>query len=480
MATNVTILGAGGATLLLPFTSAATAAAAQAALAVINSLNAAGFEQGVNTAPSTGLIALPDPSPLLGDVNVTGAAGTQSFLGALPSAYNLLVNTSSGFTAAVGGQNTEVFSGGSGSLTYYNTSTAGKIFLGGGSGVASILEGYSGAAATVSLDGQAQIDGTTGSTTVNAFAGSFAHIVEGAGNVSVVAQPGASTIFVDGANNAAPTVTVTGTAGSVITYVPGTGSGFINPGAGSVVVAVFGGSGSETLFGGAATIGGVAVNAPAFTGNATVFAGLGYFQGGSAGGNILLSGTVAGATTLIGGGAGDQLFGYGVGDQLIAGSGNETLIGGTGSPTLGGSANSAAGGEFFATGASSLSTTTLFGDQSGADTISMGGGTSTIVLSHQTVAATGISSTSGNSLLQQAGITTGSSTILGFAAQSYGFGAFDKISLANGVTVAFTNDANSNEVATLSNGTTITFKGISETSALNVTTHSGAGGTFIA
>jgi hypothetical protein len=476
MATSVTITGASNSTILLPFASAANAAAAQAAVAVINSFTTAGFEQIDTTTPSASLISLPNTAPYGGGAYVTGDSGTTTFLGAMPASYSLLINASSGFTAAVGGANTEVFSSGTGDFTYYNTSTAGEIFLGGGGGVASILEGYAGAAATIGLDGQAQIDGSTGSTTVNAYAGSFANIIEGAGQVSVVAQTGTSIVYVQG-SNPTTTVTVAGSAGSNIVYVPGSGSGFINPGAGSVLIADLGGTGTETLFGGNAVIGGQSISAAAFTGNATVYGGLGFFEGGSEGGNVLLTGTVAGATTLIGGGNGDILIGYGVNDQIYAGAGNETLLGRTGSPTLGGSVNTQVGGEFFATGAASTSSTFLAGDQSGNDTIAMGGGVSTIELGHATSAATGITSTSGNTLLQQAGFTTGSATITGFAAQAYGFGAFDKINLLSGETATFANDGNNNAVATLSNGSTITFQGISETSQYQVTTHSGAGGT---
>jgi len=89
----------------------------------------------------------------------------------------------------------------------------------------------------------------------------------------------------------------------------GTGSGFIN-GNGSNVT-LFGGAGAATLAGGA--------------GSDTVAGATGLIEAGTGGGSMLFGSTVPGATTLIGGGAGDFLSSGARNTLMIAGRGNETL-----------------------------------------------------------------------------------------------------------------------------------------------------------
>jgi len=170
-------------------------------------------------------------------------------------------------------------------------------------------------------------------STVNVGGGTNSDIMQGAGDSFT--GDGSNTITLNAANRGAAD-SVTGTSGSSDTIVGSTGStvglvytdggsgstALINPTAGNVTIV--GGSGSETVFGSAAALGGGVVTAKAFTGTLTVTNGTGYFAGGSGGSNVLGSSTLGG-TTLVGGGSGDVLTSKGAKDLLVAGTGNETL-----------------------------------------------------------------------------------------------------------------------------------------------------------
>jgi len=170
-------------------------------------------------------------------------------------------------------------------------------------------------------------------STVDVGGGTNSDTMQGAGNSFT--GDGNNTITLNAANRGAAD-TVMGTSGSSDTIVGalsstvglvytdgGTGSSaMINPTAGNVTIV--GGSGSETVFGGSAYIGGGVVTAKAFTGTLTVTNGQGYFAGGANGNNVLGSSTLGG-TTLIGGGSGDVLTSNGTGDLLVASSGREVL-----------------------------------------------------------------------------------------------------------------------------------------------------------
>jgi hypothetical protein len=166
-----------------------------------------------------------------------------------------------------------------------------------------------------------------GAATISAAAGAMVWFVNQGGNAvlapgagDLVAFPGATgratlaggATTIDGRMIAAPDFTGHAT-------IAGLGDGMvIAPGGGDVVV-LGADQGSATLLGGAATIGGVAIDAPAFTGRATVTGTDGYIQGGQAGANLLESGTVTGAATLVAGGAGDVLLLQGYEDTAILG-----------------------------------------------------------------------------------------------------------------------------------------------------------------
>lgn len=181
-------------------------------------------------------------------------------------------------------------------------------------GTSAVFLGYGGD----TLPGAATIAATSGATVWFVNQGGNAVLAPGAGDL--VAFPGASgratlaggAMTIDGRAIDAPTFTGSAT-------IAGLGDGMvIAPGGGEVVV-VGSNTGRATLVGGAATVGGTVFDAPAFTGRTIVVGADGYIQGGQAGGNLLQSGTVPGAATLVAGGAGDTLLLQGQADTAILG-----------------------------------------------------------------------------------------------------------------------------------------------------------------
>jgi hypothetical protein len=463
MSIGVTVSGNGSTVYTLPFSSQANAAAAQSAMAGVSYVVAGGFENILDES-GHGAVNLPAQS-FLGGAYVGGSALTYF---SMPVAYNVLLNNNTGFTAVIGGPLTTVVSGANANLLYVNSASNGEIFLGGGHNY--ISEAFSYSAATINLDGGATtgtgiavVDGTVGSTTVNLYNNAFGVIEQG--DVSVVAEAGEIVnsvqtidtvdVSVSGGTSTVP-VTVSGTAYANIVYLPGGGSSFINPGADNVSIIASASGGTETLFGGAVTVGGVALSAPSFTGSATVFGGNGFFEGGSAGNNYLSTSTTANAATLVGGGTGDSLIGNAAGDHLTAGAGNETLVG------------MANAGEVFKLGNGSA-VDYLNGNASGSDTISLGSGTATIALYHTANSVTGINAGTADNLYEQSGISGGHITIVGFAPLDYGLPSHDQIHLNVGVTATFSTNGAGNAVATLSDNTVITFSGVTQVGLNHVT-----------
>ena len=384
--TNASLIRKSGAVFNVPFGSASGAVAAQGALDAAGTLLASGAMDEAVWPGGFGVVS-PPVLPATTTVAIITVASVSN-LGVLPDSATLLLNTSPSVTAVIGGRDATVLSAAGGTFIYQNTSAHGEIFLGGG--INYIKQAFSTSAAVINIDGgtvlgggAAIIDGALGASTVNVFANALINLIAGGQN-SVVAQPGTVAVGVSGASTVA--ATVAGTAGSLLLYIPDGGNAFITPGAGNAILLDHPGGGSETLFGGAATVGGVALAAPSFTGSATVFGGTGYFQGGTAGGNILISSTVPGATTLMGGASGDALTSFGVGNTLIAGPGNETLVSATGAPLLGNpTVNAPSGGVIFILGSGDAN---VFGSPMGGDTIYAGSGASSIRIGASLVAPT--------------------------------------------------------------------------------------------
>jgi hypothetical protein len=202
-------------------------------------------------------------------------------------------------------------------ITFETTSSNG-VFLGDGINTITVASTVSGGQSPTVIQGTSTVAGTTvvGAVTV------------GSGGAATVAA--GNTVIV-GTASSVDTVTGTTVSGSGIYYQSALGAeAFIDPGAhNATVVGTLGGTEVVSVFGG--TVG------TAFTGSLTVYNGDGYFQGGSAGDNVMGSSTI-GSTTMIGGGAGDTITSNGYGDRLVSGLGAETLQ----------SANSVGGVSFYA------------------------------------------------------------------------------------------------------------------------------------
>jgi hypothetical protein len=446
MSNASTVFGANLAIVAIEFGSAENAAAAQSQLSGISGLASVGAL--TQNSVVAGNQVMPTTSGFGGAVDTIPATAN---VGVLPDTYMSLVNTSPSILAAIGGLNTTLVASGSTSeLIYQNQAADAQIFLGGGINYIKEVSEFS--SATVNLDGGSVLGGGAAiidaseigsSTTINVFANALVNIIAG-GTVAVNAGAGTvvAEVSVPPGSGAVPSVTITGAggAGSQIDYIPNGGPAFINPMAENVVILDNGPAGSETLAGG--------------TGAATVFGGEGRFSGGSAGGNALISGTVSGAATLIGGGAGDFLASYGVGNTMIAGSGDETLLGANGLALLGSTVVAPAGGQTFVLGAGDA---TVIGDLNANDTIITGTGDAVIGLNRQ-FALPGFN-TLISSVIREGG-AGGSIDIGGFL--SAPFDNHDSFILAEGVTSTITSVFGAgeswNSTVVLSDGTTVVFE----------------------
>lgn len=364
MTTPVTVLGASGSTVTIPFTSAVNAAAAQSALYKISQLVlSTSLEQ--YQYPGSG--SVPAPS-LLGGVVISGSSPVNT--GPLPAyEFSVVSNSTAIVSTVVGGAtpvavtlpgttvtgafNPMTVASGTSGIMFLNVSTNAKIFLGGGSNF--IYERDANAKAEINADsGSTYVEAKQGATTINAFAGAGVVVQEGgSGSVVMNASEGSSSFLVMG-GDATGMATLNGSAGTSFTYYGIDGAKtLINPGAADVtVVGNLNGdtSGTTTLFGG--------------TGTAHVYGGTGYFKGGTGGANELGSSTVAGGTTLVGAHDGDVLYNAGKGNMLIAGAGAETLVGIQDS--------TAAGGSKFQLGVGGQ--TTVFGDAAGGNSFYLNAG----------------------------------------------------------------------------------------------------------
>jgi hypothetical protein len=373
MSTTVTLPGASGTSVSIVFNSSQVASLAS------NSTNDALALLAQPTVPGLGALfqiynnsgtTAPNPTYLGGLV----ISGTGGYFGLLPSGYLTVTDNATGQVVAVNvtTQDTTVYSA-TGGLAYGNVSGNNTVFLAGGANT--IQEEFATSASTVYLDSPVNdwhngkvtgIDPLLGSATVYAQGGSGVEVFANAGQAVVNVNASAGDVNLVGISNAdtiagttTSTVTVNATAaGSIVDIAAFGGPAVINPGAANILI-LAGGSGTETLNAG--------------TGSVTVSSGpKGIFYGGSAGGNLLQSSTVAGSTTLFGGGSGDQLFAFASRTVLNAGPGNETFA------TNG--AASVSGVIFNLGGEASSSSDTLYGSAGGADTVGLGAGTNAVNL----------------------------------------------------------------------------------------------------
>ncbi|MBV9814067.1 MAG: hypothetical protein JO326_15060 [Acetobacteraceae bacterium] len=335
----------------VPFTSLANAQAAQSAVAAINYLVTGGALGFVNLTPA-GTPVPPSASPL-GGVIETVAGGTGGGTATLPSNYLALAETlpsgSSATFQSSASANTTVIAGGG--LNYINNALNAQVYFGGGSNV--FVENGS-ASAQVNVDGQANVQASGGSTNVNLFDGAVLDITGGGSDtVNVLGQN--AVLFLSQHNAAGYNTTPVavdvgaGVANLLVVETPAFTPGntptnaFINPASANVTIIGSGTNpqGSVTVFGANSLTGGA--------GALTVFNANGYFVGGSGAGNLMVTSSIAGASTMLGGvGGSDTIIGFGSGDRLQAGVGandyiqtlatGDTLVAGSGTTTMFGAA----------------------------------------------------------------------------------------------------------------------------------------------
>jgi hypothetical protein len=287
----VTITGASGTNIVstIQFTSAATAALAQAAVAGITSDITKGASQ-VSLNSSTSALPLIGSIGGTGDTNV-GTVTAQNLGNALAFTINNTGQTFASNTGAFGSFANETVISGQGNLNFTDASGSTQIFTGGGNNTITFAAGSSNAAFTGDGNNQLGVNATSGATSVFGTAAS------------------SDTVY-------------GGTTASNIVYKSTTGSSALIL-ARSANITVFGGTGgTTTVFGGGGNTTGTVVG----SGNLSVSGGTGFFEGGSAGNNIMSSSSIGG-TTLVGGGNGDVLSSYGASDSLMGAAGISTLDG---------------------------------------------------------------------------------------------------------------------------------------------------------
>jgi serralysin len=356
---DVTVLGAGGATVTIALTSAQNAAAAQVALIGVSKLVQAGvLEQQVWSGTGT----IPAPGALLGGAIIS----TPGDVGALTPQFTSAVVNAQGNTTLIGAVNaqTTVVGGDGANLVYGNNSSNGFITFGASN---SALVNFAGTADARTDQGNYVVLTGAGATS-NVNAGSGGLIVTGgiagnAGSTTVNTGTGNVTVFAAGASTVP--VTVNASAGNLFLVNQNAGSAIINPGAANVTVV-----GNATDLGGRTTLFGG-------SGSVVIANGQGAFTGGAAGGNVMFSSTVAGSATLQGGGAAASGTIPGTpGDWLIARGENQLLIAGAGNATLFARTADATGGSTFLAGAGF---STVFGHGQGGNTFLFAGAGSALV-----------------------------------------------------------------------------------------------------
>lgn len=308
---DVTVLGAGGATVTISLTSAQNAAAAQKAVDVINAVTKTGL---LEMQVSTGAGSLPAPQNFLAGAIFSGTGSS----GASGDQYLFFGANGTGDNTVAGGANfrTVVVAGNGADLTYANSSRDGLVWFGKNKGTVANFEGK----VTIETeDGEYTLVSDAGSSAVmNLASGAIAFVggledSEGKssiGNATINASGNSSVLMFGAATAPATTINMQGD-GAV--YLDGSASALINPGSHNVTVIGFDdNNGASTLFGG--------------SGSHLVVDAAGMFIGGSAGGNQMYSSTVAGSATLRAGSsastASDFLAAAGSGQTLDAGAGN--------------------------------------------------------------------------------------------------------------------------------------------------------------
>jgi Ca2+-binding RTX toxin-like protein len=424
---SVTIQGAGS---VYPTLTAGTnSAIARQAAAIISAAISNGA--GVVTVTSGSTAMTPSTTPSLLVVNTNNQTNLN-----YPSNYPYVAVGDTFAPSIVLSEGANSMTGqeiilGSGTVQLNTGGGSGTVV--GGDGTKSINLGATSGFAVYTGSGHDTIDLSsslaTGRSTVEAGAGITVY-----NNTGGITQPGNTILLGAGA-----------------TQVRSTGSDSITAGAGSATIQVVGNV-QDTVVGGAGTLNIVndsvastvnfstATNAPLSSGSITALggAGGGYYRGGSSGSNLLIGSL--GAVTLQGAGNGDVLIAMGTsGTQVLyAGSGNETLLG-------------------------SLSTASnLFVAGPGNDVILGGSGSDTFVAG--TGAATITSGAGPDLFMLNANTSAGAQITITDFTPGVDYLRLSNYSGANTpgpLAAAAANLGTAGSRITLSDGTTITFQGLS-------------------
>lgn len=306
---DVTVLGAGGATVTISLSSADNAKAAQAAVNVVNNLNNLGL---LDMQEVAGAGTTPAATNFLNGLMLTGKGFTDD----TGSDYIFIGQNSPGENLVLGGANfrTVVVAGDGSDLTYANLSLNGQVFYGKNNGD---VVNYNGKVTVNTQDGSHVLYSDAGTSNIaNIGAGGnlvLADLGSGMGATTVNAA-GAATIASFGTAGKSSFVNVNLTSGQADVALVDT-SGIINPGASNVTL-LGAGSAAATLFGG--------------SGSVLAFGVSGLINGGAAGDNELYT-DGKGSTTVIGGSTAgapaDNFYAMGEGNTHIAGATDATMYG---------------------------------------------------------------------------------------------------------------------------------------------------------
>ncbi len=287
---NVTIAGAGGATVTLSFDSATNAALARTLAGAVSAGVAAG---SIVPASSTNGLPPAVPAGKIGEWLQQTKGST-----ALPAGYGAIVATKAATILGTGETNATVLS--SGGLVFHSGGGSGTVVAGGGANRIVIPQAA----------GDWSINTGAGNDSILALGDGDDTVRAGAGRNVIQLGDGADLVLSEGRDRI-----VLG-AGSATILASGGGCGD------DAAQQVWGGSGTLFFVGaGAATVFGG-------TGSATIHGGDGpnEFRGGSAGNNVMYAG--GGRATLFAGGDGDILYAEGSHKQELHGStGASTLFG---------------------------------------------------------------------------------------------------------------------------------------------------------
>lgn len=365
MTSTVTVSGASGSTVTIPFNSAANGAAAQSALNLVNYVVANGLlaQQNVTTGA---------PSAPGGAIPLTGAiiGGTTTGTFIMPYGALDIIDTSTfAVTAATAANVTTVV--GAGGLTLFNNSAQAQVFFTNTSTTAfnDALVAKTGTTAQVTVDSgtYSNFIDQGGAATIAAYGGGgteyfYRNTQGGTGGgsftLNLVAGTGFEAVRQSGGASTIPALTVNGAAGANFDYFGGTSSdrAVLNAGASNVTV-IGGAGGSVTLFGG--------TGSDIVNGTGAVNGVSGYFAAGSGGFSSLTTNTDAGVTTLVGGGSFDSLYNNAAGNQIYGGQGSNVSVYGAGFASI--------GGALFSTGSGTNGGGNISGNAGGGNTIVLAG-----------------------------------------------------------------------------------------------------------